>query len=839
MNRVDFSKKFTKATADYKESLDRTNRAHDAEIKRIKANHETVQKNQRDNFDDARAKLQRNFEDRVETISKDTRESLADKSKAYNEKLYSERERFIDDRAKTNEDFSKRMSELSSNYKNNQAAKDNIYNDRMNFTKENYQKSLEQKQDNFNKSLGEFRKASDDGLKDTREAYNDKLREISKNNSDNISRTQIDNNKRMGQLREHYSSALKQSELNHKSRMAELTGNNDDQRSAQINFFTKERKSIQDSFEKDIKRQRVASDKALNDAKETFNKKLNEVKQDNFKNDRFKTIKHNEQVTRIKDGYKNLIDNERQIASDRADLDRKSYEQRFAKMGKEYNQNIDKVRGRSIGAGSSLAKEFQDKKTELVNKHSKDMQRVVAENTKQNNLFKTKINEDVEKLRKAQQSDLSNTREIAKRNFEAMRKSQDLQIKENYNMFSEMNQNLVDKTAANNSKLNRQIAQRVSDLNTKYTKDMRDYKRKLASVTKGGDAFSQIREEQEQSTEKKLYERKVEQFKKEIESVEADFKHQNKEMHRKFEKDLTNKTQRYATELGDVKNENNINRLQDRIEMKKKIDTAERKFEEKSRIESQDFETEMRAQERGSKEKITKLKQNFNRTYKDLNHKNELHVQEIKDDFARDKKVFMSAITKQTEDEKYRMRKDFDIKLNKIITSYERELDKLRSDNSMIKRQMEDEINLARQKAQKLISTEKEAMSRKSREDMKLAKDEKDKRERELVSQIDRIHDTYGKKLSEQNYQSNLKLETLTREYEFKMDKIKKEAAATVALKESQISKEEQRLKTAFESEKRRIVEQYENQIASMRTSHRDQLNRLADYKSAELSGNA
>ena len=333
--------------------------------------------------------------------------------------------------------------------------------------------------------------------------------------------------------------------------------------------------------------------------------------------------------------------------------------------------------------------------------------------------------------------------------------------------------------------------------------------------------------------------RKVEQFKKEIADVEADYKNENKEMHRKFEKDLTEKTQRYASELKDVKNENNINRLNDRISMKKKIDFAERKFEEKSRIESQDFEAEMRAQKRNEKEKISKLKENFNRTFVDLNHKKELHVQELKDDYSRDKKVFMSNVTKQNEDEKYRMRKDFDVKLNKVITSYERELDKLRNENSMVKRQMEDEINLARQKAQKLISIEKDAMTRKSRENMKIAKDEKDRRERELIAQIDRIHDNYGKKLNDQNYQSNLKLETLTREYEFKLDNVKKEAAATVALKESQVSKEEQRLKTAFENEKRRIVEQFESQISNMRTSHRDQINRLADYKSAELSGNS
>ena len=89
-----------------------------------------------------------------------------------------------------------------------------------------------------------------------------------------------------------------------------------------------------------------------------------------------------------------------------------------------------------------------------------------------------------------------------------MRMAQNEQIKENFSMFKEMNKNLVDKTAESNAKLNRQMSERISDLNTKHTKDMRDYKRKLATYSKDGDAYAQIREEQEQSTEKKLYEKK-------------------------------------------------------------------------------------------------------------------------------------------------------------------------------------------------------------------------------------------------------------------------------------------------------------------------------------------
>ena len=47
MNGVDYTKKFAEVTSDYRDTLDRKNKAHKSELDRLKANHDHVQKTQK------------------------------------------------------------------------------------------------------------------------------------------------------------------------------------------------------------------------------------------------------------------------------------------------------------------------------------------------------------------------------------------------------------------------------------------------------------------------------------------------------------------------------------------------------------------------------------------------------------------------------------------------------------------------------------------------------------------------------------------------------------------------------------------------------------------------
>ena len=124
----------------------------------------TMFKKLKKNLDNARAKMQKNYEDRVNTISEETRNTISEKSKLYNDALSSERERFMQDRARTNTDFSKRMTDLSKSFKDAQDAKDRSHAESMNSAKkERYREGLDQKQKEFNDKVAQFQNESKKG----------------------------------------------------------------------------------------------------------------------------------------------------------------------------------------------------------------------------------------------------------------------------------------------------------------------------------------------------------------------------------------------------------------------------------------------------------------------------------------------------------------------------------------------------------------------------------------------------------------------------------------------------------------------------------------------------
>jgi hypothetical protein len=645
-----------------------------------------------------------------------------------------------------------------------------------------------------------------------------------------------DYTKELAGHRAQYQDSLGKAQRAHDSDVEKVKSNAVHTANKERKVFSEARTDYQNKYEDKAVLISKQADTGLREQRVDYNDKL-EAERETFVTEKEGIKKgFRDRLASIKENYNQTTDAENGRHLNREDSNSKSYKERLDKISSKYNSNINDISERTMGAGNELAQDFQKSKETLVRGQNKDMQSLVQSEIKKSNLLKDKINEDVEKLRNAQGFELKASRENASKNFKALKISQDHEVNNAYSRFSEMNDDLVKKATDNNYKSNKQMRERISDIYQGHTKELREVNDKMQRMNNGGDAYDQLREKQDQSNLKTYYDKKIITHKDQVNNVEDAFRKNNKDINARFNKDLMSNTHKYSQKLEDMKKQHSIETIGSKIKQQKHLTKIQDTYTEKAAIDKENHHVEMESSNRNFKSRVGKLNSNFNETISDINYKNNVALEHLRKDHNKDKKIFMKENLSKTVQEKYDLRKGFETKMNNVVNTYEREIDKLSVSNNSLKKTMSAKINNEREKANTMVKDEKEIMSKKLKKNQEDSHDLLQVREGKLRGDIDSLHTNYRKKLDAQSYKNDIKMETMSREYEDKLANQKKTLELSLGVKERSLLKEQKRLKSSYAGEMNRVVGQYEEQLDNAKKTHTDQVNRISQYRKAEMN---
>lgn len=172
MDINDYSSRLAQARNQYNEANNKVRKEYEENLDSAKELHEAKEKKQADNYSKSKSMLEAQQADYINEYSNKTKDTIADRTKQYQNSLSEEKEQFENDRSQIKENFDRRLSDLRDTY--DQREKDsNAYNDhRLKSTTDRYNTQVGRLHDQFEDDLHSITTRSNDAIKDNQLSSN-------------------------------------------------------------------------------------------------------------------------------------------------------------------------------------------------------------------------------------------------------------------------------------------------------------------------------------------------------------------------------------------------------------------------------------------------------------------------------------------------------------------------------------------------------------------------------------------------------------------------------------------------------------------------------------------
>lgn len=320
------------------------------------------------------------------------------------------------------------------------------------------------------------------------------------------------------------------------------------------------------------------------------------------------------------------------------------------------------------------------------------------------------------------------------------------------------------------------------------------------------------------------------------------WKNRNTDMDEKF----NNQQELYVDNIKLLKNKNIIesgnalqkkdvesdNRVMDVLAAERlKHDKTQSIWESKSLADKEIHDRMNRQNEKVLKQRVNNLSETYTQRLQDLNEKNSNLLVGLKREHLHDKKEFAVNIETQFNRRQMDLVKDFERKQDLLMSEYEKKIIQLEAQNNELMLTMQQNTSkIRREENQKLIN-QQDMLADQKKDSERSIRELMVAREKELKNTITKLHEDYSRRIEEQETSFKTRINTLTTNYEQKIFQLQRTTSHEVNLKNNEIVKERKSLLAAFEDEKKRLSDQYENVIKNMKTAHNDHLNNLERYK--------
>ncbi|OIQ17176.1 MAG: hypothetical protein BM556_13265 [Bacteriovorax sp. MedPE-SWde] len=244
----DYSTRLAQARGKYNDSTVELRDTYNRDVDRLEKLHEAKQTKQSDNYSKSKQKLENQQADYINEYSAKTKETIEDRTSAYQKNMEREKFSFNEDRNRIKDTFDQRLGELSDTYRVREE-ESNAYNDhRLKTTKDRYDKQVNRLNDQFQEDLdGVSYRASNSLRTNQNESNKEKRRIITDNEVEkrglikeaNISKTKMidEGQKNIQNLRDTHDTSISQIKDHHNLSAKELRKvKNSEQDDLQENF---------------------------------------------------------------------------------------------------------------------------------------------------------------------------------------------------------------------------------------------------------------------------------------------------------------------------------------------------------------------------------------------------------------------------------------------------------------------------------------------------------------------------------------------------------------------------------------------------------------------------
>jgi hypothetical protein len=641
----------------------------------------------------------------------------------------------------------------------------------------------------------------------------------------------VDYTKQLAKEREYFQDANRKTKEAAERRIEDTNKRANHVVTKQRENFIEDKAELETHYQKNLEHLKDKTRTSLKGSSAKFHNDI-EKERENFTQQTLKKSKDFDQrLNDIKSSYSKAFESEKDRNNDLSKTLKNKYTSNVDSIREDTDQKMKSYQDRLSTEGASLKDQYNRERQQLVRAQEDRLTDSYKDASIKRAELKDRINNENKKSKLVQKSEMEHQKQYTQDRLSNMQKKFQDRYETMTKDYSQRNENLVASQQKNAVATNREHQEQIVEARKEYNNSLRQIDLEKRRRDNGSGEFSEVVNKQQGLKDQVIHDNKVKHLKNEIVEAQRAYEYRANKEQDAFKSTLKEQSSD-ATALMDKKlNESNANKIVTVAREREKADHQVQNREHQNRLDKSAYETQLMNERNSSKERLDKLKANFNTSLKTLEEKHKLSLEDVTKSTNQDKKLFTQKIQETRSNELFEMKREFGKMLDSTVQNYEQRLATYQRDNEYLKMSMDQKVQNIVDQTEKQLESQRTLFEDRRAADVKGQQLQMDQRENLLKKNFSSMNLNYQKKIDKMQIEGDTKLKLITNEYETKLKELKALTSKELAVKDNSHKEELDRIKQTYEAEKARVVDAYESQIDAIKKGHKDQMDQMTNYK--------
>lgn len=641
----------------------------------------------------------------------------------------------------------------------------------------------------------------------------------------------VDYSKQLAKDREYYQDALQKANKSHDKRLTDTNERNEHVQTKQRDNFIEDKAELESNYQKNVNQLKEKTEASLSNSSNQFAKDVEKEREQFTRTSQMKSKDFDQRLNDIKSSYDKSFKAEREGTKNIQDGQKKRYERNVGELRNKVDTKLAENQDQTYKTISDVNDTAKRERRDLVRGQEDNLSNLQNDELKKRADLKTNLQSTYEKSSAIQKQDADNMRnylEEKNNNVKETYKNQFTDLAEDYGHHTNK---VVSKQQAEAKKADLEGKQQLTEVRRDFNKKLHEAEMTKRRNDPGTGEYAEVMGRQKGLQDEEILDRKIDDLKGRMSEsqrfyqarAEKDQNMFNETLHSQKNDDLM----RSERKLGEANADRLITVANERENAQKELGIRENLHT----IDKISFENTMMLERSNSSDRVGKLKENFNKSMQSLDEKHKAAIKDVTIVANQDKSDFVRKTNEARTKEIFEMKREFGKLMDTTVQDYEQRLAKFQRENEFLKLNMSQKVQNIVDQTDKQLESQRVLFENRRVADVKAQQMMMDQSQSKSKADINQMSLNFQKKMDKIQVDSETKLKLLTNDYENKLKEVQASKVKEIGEKDLSSQMELQRMKKAFEDEKAGLIKNYEEQLATIKATHKEKVSQMNDFK--------
>jgi hypothetical protein len=824
----DYAKNLAAAREQYSESTNEQRENYNKDLKDLESTHKLKQNKQADSFNEARTNIELDTIKTKGTYDDRTSEAIDRRTKDFNRRLLDSREDFNKERVETKRDFNNRLNEISSSYKGIQTERESAHLDKQGYDKKHYAKSINGLVEKQNDSVNNLKNKNDESMEKTQKGFESERDKFlfEQKRITNEARGEGDSySGRMRELRDNFNHAQTETKQSYSDDLKQQNDTHKYQQNKQSNTYRGDVKKLEGDFAYSQERNDTKMKEAIDTSKFRFMNRLADEKMHSNEEKRKVNREANEKIEDIKNSYQTSnIELKRETdRSIRANRDRSA--DQIKKLNKENNEANENTVRNAYENFSKYRTAANEEKHKIVRNNEDDKRVMGRENMEKLNTARESLQGELARQRETYRNEMESKQGHFDGMEDGMKINHKASIDEREASFVKSTGELTRLQKLNEEKVAKEQSAERNNAETKHMNDIGFLKEQTNKAVNGGvrgnsaqDEIARLKDEKKEIKDRQQAN---------LDSINYLHQAQNEKDNEVQQVQMRNESamgrlarQKQEKEFHEVRQadleENRNERQMQMDQYSKNLNIAGKTFEE---INSREAAL--------SKQRAEQLRNEFSKTMELVDQKNHESISTVQTESKRDKLNFLNQAAKDLYNSQEDIKDEHRKVIDRTAQGYEQRLSGLDESKNKLADRYERKLEDHHKKSSKEINLMAEIETQRKFDDRRAQRQLLDTKENEAQKRYSDLKAQYDMTMEKTKMKQDMQTTKLVERYEDQIATMSRDHNTEIVRRVGELNNEYKRLSEFTTNSLQQQKDQYDLRIEKMRLVNHENIEKL------------